>query len=377
MKDDLLRDAIADAKAVRETAVANAKMAIEEAFAPKIQSMINNAVQNEDDTVEEPVVVPEITSEVEPVIVPEMGSPEGEAPIEPEIDALAGAPDDSLETGIEVPPEAPEEPYMETNDQFSLESIIKELEQEAATADAGDVNTFNEQEGQTDETEVDEQAETTGFAKGDNKKPSPKSSSNAGVEDPQGGIKPNHPKATTSDKDLKENEEKTEENVENTDEDINLEELIKELKEEYSSEDEDDKDKEDMDEVKKSLQEHREVIKFLRSKLHEVNLLNAKLLFTNKIIKKHSLNEDQKLKVVETLDRAISVKECKLVYSTLEEAFSGMKPTSNRAKRVVESLASTVVASTKPSKDTQKTILNEGADLAARFKKLAGIKNKK
>ena len=45
--DDLLKDAIADAKAVRETALANAKIALEEAFTPRIQSMLSDKIQNE------------------------------------------------------------------------------------------------------------------------------------------------------------------------------------------------------------------------------------------------------------------------------------------------------------------------------------------
>ena len=48
-KNDLLKEAIADAKAVRETAIANAKLALEEAFTPKLQSMLSNKIQEEDD----------------------------------------------------------------------------------------------------------------------------------------------------------------------------------------------------------------------------------------------------------------------------------------------------------------------------------------
>ena len=44
--DDLLKDAIADAKAVRETALANAKLALEEAFTPRIQSMLSQKIQS-------------------------------------------------------------------------------------------------------------------------------------------------------------------------------------------------------------------------------------------------------------------------------------------------------------------------------------------
>jgi hypothetical protein len=45
--DDLLKDAIADAKAVRETALANAKIALEEAFTPRLQSMLSKKIQAE------------------------------------------------------------------------------------------------------------------------------------------------------------------------------------------------------------------------------------------------------------------------------------------------------------------------------------------
>ena len=52
MSNDLLKEAIADAKAVRETALANAKIALEEAFTPKLQSMISAKIQNEAEEME-------------------------------------------------------------------------------------------------------------------------------------------------------------------------------------------------------------------------------------------------------------------------------------------------------------------------------------
>ena len=56
--DDLLKDAIADAKAVRETALANAKIALEEAFTPRIQSMLSQKIQSETEGEEEAAVDP-------------------------------------------------------------------------------------------------------------------------------------------------------------------------------------------------------------------------------------------------------------------------------------------------------------------------------
>ena len=47
--DKLLKEAIADAKAVRETAIANAKLALEEAFTPKLQSMLSAKIREEEE----------------------------------------------------------------------------------------------------------------------------------------------------------------------------------------------------------------------------------------------------------------------------------------------------------------------------------------
>ena len=316
--EDLLKEAIADAKAVRETALANAKAALEEAFAPKLQSMLNATLQNEADVDENmhyedmsdeelPVETEEVPTAVETEEVPTEGI---------DLDKLSGTVStqknhNDTENSEEI-----------NEDEFSLESIVKELEEEAAAADADVVV----------------------------------SEDNAPIEE-------------------NEEVENTEEKKEEVEEEVNLEELINELKQEYTEATATSNNDEELTEVKKNLQEHRNVIKFLREKLNEVNLLNAKLLFTNKLFKKHSMNESQKLKVIETLDRAVTLKECKLVYSTLEETFDGMKKTARKPAphKIVESIASKSIASTKPSEKTVKTVINEGVDLAERFKKLAGI----
>ena len=119
-------------------------------------------------------------------------------------------------------------------------------------------------------------------------------------------------------------------------------------------------------EVKADLDEAYNVIRFLKSKINEVNLLNAKLLYSNKLFRNFSLNEGQKMKVIENFDRAFTLREVKLVYSTLAEGF---KMPSTR-KVVKESFASKPIASTKPARQ----IISEGTELANRFKKLAGLK---
>ncbi len=162
--------------------------------------------------------------------------------------------------------------------------------------------------------------------------------------------------------------------AEGDEEDIDLEEILREIEDE----DEDDKVQTEVVTLRGELKEYRNAVMFLRSKLHEVNLLNAKLLYTNRLFKAYNMNVRQKMRVVENFDRAATPREAKLVYATLAETFRG-KPVS-RKRAVTEGLASrpggsTRSQSTRVGNASTPAILAEGADLAARFKKLAGIKS--
>jgi len=103
-------------------------------------------------------------------------------------------------------------------------------------------------------------------------------------------------------------------------------------------------------------------------------LLNAKLLYTNKLFKQFSLNNEQKMKVVENFDLTTSVREVKLTYAIMAESFnlggSVVKKKNTTATTITEGLASKAVASTKPSQP----IVENGNQMAERFKTLAGIK---
>jgi hypothetical protein len=125
-------------------------------------------------------------------------------------------------------------------------------------------------------------------------------------------------------------------------------------------------------EMEAELEEAYKTIKSLRSTINEVNLLNAKLLYTNKLFRGYNLTNEQKVKVVENLDRTSSVREVKLVYATLAESmkFTGTEKKASIKKSITEGLASKKTASTAPKKE----IISESADtMANRFKKLAGI----
>ena len=116
-----------------------------------------------------------------------------------------------------------------------------------------------------------------------------------------------------------------------------------------------------------SSKEMEETIVELRNELNEVNLLNAKLLYTNKIFKAKNLTESEKIKVLNTFDKAETVKEVKLVYETINESFKA----STKKSPIKESLGS---ASKTIAPATPKQPIIEVNDAFARMQRLAGIR---
>ena len=322
---DILKEAIADAKAVRETALENAKMALEEAFTPQIKSMLSAKLKEDDmddDEVEEFGHDDEEGESEEGYSEDDEMGDEDEVEVpaedahvddEAEEDAHEGEHDDEAEEG-----HGDDEEVEESN--LDLEAIIRELEAE-----------LTEDEGDDEDEEVEESTET-------------------------------------SDESVEESDEPVSE--ETVEEEYEIDEA--ELKEGEDDEDEDEKEVEESNTsaIEAELKEYKEAVHFLKDKLHEVNILNAKLLFTNKLFKSYSLDNNQKLKVVETFDRAQTTREIKLVYSTLAEQFQDNGSIITR-KSIKES-ASAPVASTKPSKESRK-VISEEVEVANRFKKLAGL----
>ena len=420
--DDLLKDAIADAKAVRETALANAKLALEEAFTPRIQSMLSQKIQSEIEDEDEAM------HGDEDEVADEEEAPEAEAPevaVEPEEgeevadiadeiedeDEMAheGEEEDSDEgydeskvieiDGVKYAPVVSEEEEDEDeamheeeededegySEDLDLEAVLAELEGETVTEEE-DEDEIAEGEEKEDEDEMKKEGEekededeamhendvSSDIGSADNKvKPEAGDSSKIGQgPEGEGSDKP-------AGKELEDQEivDDLKEDIEIS-EDIDLEEVLKALTEE---EDEDEKKDESVEEsvneevntLKADLEEHRNVVKYLRGKLNEVNLLNAKLLFTNKLFRNFGLSNEQKLKVVETFDRATNLREVKLVFSTLAESF-GNKVASKPSKPIKESKGSSSkpVASTKPKTEE---VISEGFDMKERFQKLAKI----
>jgi len=174
-------------------------------------------------------------------------------------------------------------------------------------------------------------------------------------------------------------EDKMVDDKKETNEEFNIDEIIEEILSEEDKEEEpkdkveegedhDDKEsKEKVEEMTEELTEAYDTIESLRGTINEVNLLNAKLLYTNKLFRNFELSESQKMTVIENFDRAGNTREVKLVFSTLAENFT--VPVKKR-KVVKEGTASKAINSTAPA---TKTIINEGNELANRWKKLAGL----
>jgi len=320
---DILKEAIADAKAVRETALENAKMALEEAFTPQIKSMLSAKLKEDDmdDEAEEDMHDEGEHDDEAEEGEHEEGMREDEDEAE-EGEREEGMHDDEAEEGMHDD-EAEEAMHDEGEDEdeveeenLDLEAIIKELESEL-----------------TEEEDEDEEVEESTEA----------------VEESDEPV-----------------EESTEETVE---EEYEIDEAAL-TEDEDEDEDEKEVDESNTSAIEAELKEYKEAVHFLKDKLHEVNILNAKLLFTNKLFKSYSLDNNQKLKVVETFDRAQTTREIKLVYSTLAEQFGDNS--SIVTKKSISESASTAVSSTKPSKESKK-VISEETQVANRFKKLAGL----
>ena len=343
--DNLLKEAIADAKAVRETALENAKIALEEAFTPRLQSMLSKKIQSEmekEGEHEDEEDVDERMHDEDEDDVEEMrlkAQDEDPSDEDSKDEAMHDEDEDEVDERMK------DEDEDEMDEDLDLDEILKELEAEAMhDEDEDDVEERMKDEDEDEEDKVDENDVSSAIGSADNK------------VDKKAGDSTDIGNADKA------------KHTESIDEDIDLDEVLKAL----SEEDEEEEEKESTDEVSKlesELAEHRDVVKYLRTKLNEVNLLNAKLLFTNKLFRAFGLSNDQKMKVVETFDRATNLREVKLVYSTLAESFG----TKVEKKEIKESkgMASKPVASTKSEK--QEEILSEGEVIRNRFKKLAGI----
>ena len=473
-KRDILKEAIADAKTVKETAIANAKAALEEAFTPQLKSMLatkleemeleeeealeemskkekaegddrkpskdekgsegksnrSNPNYNKKDTMEEDldeeINLDEILAEIDEEMEKDNLN-EDEATDKEEEGYLDGKEDGEEEEKKDMEDEEIDLDDMTDDD---LKGFIEDVIADMVASGELEAGENFEEEGEEEEVDVDVEDDvdvevSEGKKKKDDKEEVKESTDVDEVNTMGGGgsvvvkrDKDGNP-LNKYDRDfmaaikddlaklmkkvgLKEDEEINEDEIDEVtgnpisqtvkkgaknpyDEDFkkaikaDLAKLMKKigLKEEELDEghgmemyDEDTMDESEIAEVYKvkeneELKEAYDTIESLKSDLNEVNLLNAKLLYTNKIFKAKTLTESQKVKVLGAFDKAGTVKETKLVFETLNE---GLK---TKKSPIKESLGAASRVS--GNVNTKKPII-ETDPMVERFKKLAGLK---
>jgi hypothetical protein len=332
---DIFKQAIAEAKAVREAAISNAKDVMEESLTPHLKDMLAAKLQEMeaeemDETVEEEVVEEEAIEEGS-YDKDEMEEGQGN------IDAHEDNPHDQLEEEEVAEEEAPvaeeDEPAEDESEESEDEAEAEEGEEEDMDVKDMEVedlkslirNIIAQEMGHGEEEGMEDMS----------------------MDDEEGGV---------------------EDMVAADDEEINLDELLAEL--EALSEDlDEDLEEEVSEEIEESteLNEALSTIETLRNELSEVNLLNSKLLYVNKIFKANNLSEAQKVNIITTFDKAETVKEVKLVYETVAENITSVKSQKTNLKEH-KSFASKATGNS-----TKGEVISEVSEQVRRMQRLAGI----
>jgi len=365
---DLFKEAIADAKQVREAALANAKAALEEALTPKLQSMISARLQ-EMDLDEEKVdeidfMKPHDTSD--------------------EMQDLGYG---NAEQGMSGKGDVNEE---DLEEDFDLSAILAELDEEDSLQEAKD-----EDKEKMDEAEEEEAGEEVEVEDEESEmEPTEEPAEETEAEDKITDLTVDQLKDIIKDiisaeLEAEEYETPGEEEAEmggeemsmdmgdmgGEEEEVNLEELLAELDALDEVEEEDEamyeakkkKEKEEKDE-KDEMKEAIDTINALRNELNETNLLNAKLLYVNKIFKAKNLTESQKLKVIASFDKATTPKQAKELFESIQSSDFG----ASKKSQIKESLGFASKAAGVAPKNSANTIV-ESNDVIARMQKLANI----
>ncbi len=344
----LLKEAIADAKAVRETAIANAKIALEEAFTPRLQSILSKKLQAEMEGDEEEADINEDND-----VSSEIGGGDNKMPATKANDDdtdLSGIANQSAQVGAEVEDYDKVKDLTEGEDEFGAEEEIPAEEPAAMEGEEEMAPEADEDELDLESIIRELEAQIAG-EEGEEEVPAEAPAMEAEMD----------AMAPAAD-----------------DEEIDLDEILREMG--YGDDEAEEEapaaeaNEAKVKQLEAELKEAMDAIKSLRGTINEVNLLNAKLLYANKLFRGYNLTNEQKVKVVENLDRTTSVREVKLVYATLSESmkFTGTERKVAAKKTVTEGFASKVQASTAPKKEIIAESTNE---LANRFKQLAGIIN--
>ena len=357
--NDLLKEAIADAKAVKETAIANAKLALEEAFTPHLKSMLSAKLEEMD---REDVGEEYKKYEEDDVKYEEM--------------------DKEIEEEYEIDEEMKEPKEL---DEINLDELLAELELDE------DKRTDAEEEGYKDGIKDEKRdlmkedertdAEEEGYLDGekDEKEDMKDDMDDEDIdledmsEDDLKGFIEDVIKDLVADGTIEAGDEamEDEEDVMDMDdmEDVDVEvELDEEMTKKEKAEG-DDRKKDDRIEAETEKMRFKEAlgeINALKVELSEVNLLNAKLLYTNKVFKSKNLTEDKKVRVLKAFDKASTVKEAKVIFETLNEGLVSKTEANVRPKGIASKATGTIT-------EAKKQPIIESNDVYNRMRKLAGL----
>jgi len=327
--ENMYQQAILDAKSLRASAMANAKTALQEAFEPKIQEMVRLKLTEELDETEE-VFEDEMTTETH--------------------DEMQYEGDENLE---EVDDKELEEILAELNSLSEDDDVIEEdedyLNEAADDDDETDDEPVDDEEDDKEDDDTEETFDDEEFLDGEEE-----------TVDVTIRIDQLAPyidkisKAANGSKDMADMKPMGDDTKKD---EISLDEILAELEEQDKAQMEETKTKDELNEAKK-------VIRILRESLSEVNLLNAKLLYMNKIFKSKSLTESQKVNVVKSFDKASSVKEVKYTYEIIKESMAVSKKSPIR-----ESFG----YASKPAGMSPNANVIEADSFISRWQKIAGI----
>jgi hypothetical protein len=371
---DLFKEAIADAKAVREAALANAKVALEEALAPKLQSMLSAKLQemDADDVEAEEAELQErdmFSSEDSSDEIQDMYRKNNAALEEEELEEDFDL--SSILAELELEEKEISEPYTDEEPHDDIKGTEK------GYVGGKKVNEAEESEDEESEEEAPEEEESdeADYEAGEGEK-----ITDLTVDELKDIIKDIISSELEAEEYETPEDEAGEEGGEEMaidlgsegeeavmEEEIDLEELLAELDAMGDAHEEDEamyeaKKKKDNKEDKEEMKEAIATIETLRNELNEVNLLNAKLLYVNKVFKAKNLTESQKLKVIAQFDKANTAKEAKAIFESMNAAIVKSKKST-----IKESLG---FASKAAGVAPQKPIVDE---TMSRWQMLAGI----
>lgn len=336
MSKNLLEEAIAEAKTIRETAIANAREALTETMTPHFKSMIAAKLEEEFGQEEDEFGTEDIHADG----MTEVEDPTGEEGMEgmdPEEELPAEEPIEEPDLGGEEGMEDDREIGDLSVDEFKdlLKDLLGQMTGEELPA----------------EEPIEE--------------PDPEGEEGMEME-PEGEM-----------------QEPGMETGEEEEEEISLDELLREMDQEdetlHESKEKTSvelgKTQKELRSTKVQLSEALQAVKKLQGELQEINLLNAKLLYTTKILKATSLSESQKVDIVTAFDSADTIKEAKLIYQTVSSRIveegkkkAIKKPITESVRRGMASQSTSTPNVTPPA-----AILSESDKTVRRLQQLAGI----